>query len=175
MAIKISFISFISAGLKNTLSFGYMLNFLYLCSAEEHHIFMSQNTRSFGAEIEGSFDGKSRFSAPDAAKAPVILASRSQQNLPSTLAAITARFSCISGSLTFSSKKSNFQYMKVAFSLVQNPSFISPPKAYYLHSILCKLLLPVPVTALHRYSSNFLFALPENKSIYYIYYNIYNI
>jgi hypothetical protein len=48
VTIKISLISFISAGQKNTLSFGYMLNFLYLCSAEEHHIFMSQNTRSFG-------------------------------------------------------------------------------------------------------------------------------
>ena len=35
VTIKISFISFISAGLKNTLSFDYMLNFLYLCSAEE--------------------------------------------------------------------------------------------------------------------------------------------
>ena len=25
-----------------------MLNFLYLCSAEEHYIFMSQTTRSYG-------------------------------------------------------------------------------------------------------------------------------
>ena len=28
--------------------FLYLNYFLYLCSAEEHHIFMSQNTRSFG-------------------------------------------------------------------------------------------------------------------------------
>ena len=35
--------------LKNILLFFLYLNyFLYLCSAEEHHIFMSQNTRSFG-------------------------------------------------------------------------------------------------------------------------------
>ena len=28
--------------------FLYLIYFLYLCSAEEHHTFMSQNTRSFG-------------------------------------------------------------------------------------------------------------------------------
>ena len=28
--------------------FPYLIYFLYLCRAEEHHTFMSQNTRSFG-------------------------------------------------------------------------------------------------------------------------------
>ena len=50
-----------------------------------------------------------RFGVSGAVKTKVVPTMRSQQNLPSTLAAITARFSCISGSLTFSSQKSNFQ------------------------------------------------------------------
>ena len=33
---------------KSSISFFISGFFLYLCSAEEHHIFMSQNTKSFG-------------------------------------------------------------------------------------------------------------------------------
>ena len=78
------------------------------------------------AEIEGSFDGKSRFGTPDAAKAPDVLASGSQQNLPITRAAITARFLCFSDYLTFNSPKSEFHLLKVTLSIVQNQTFIYP-------------------------------------------------
>ncbi|MBR3080065.1 MAG: hypothetical protein IKH01_09725, partial [Prevotella sp.] len=60
-----------------------------------------------------------------------VLSSRSQQNLPITRAAITARFSCFSGSLTFNSPKSDFHLLKVVLSIAQNPSFLSPSETQY--------------------------------------------
>ena len=60
------------------------------------------------AEVEIAPRRRSGFASSDQTPASHVSASRSKQNLPSTRAAITARFSCISGSLSFLSPKSDF-------------------------------------------------------------------
>ena len=84
----------------------------------KHKIFRSHRARSVLfpqhpahvclAEIEVSRTGRPRFSAPRAPSPPHLPTIGSQQNLPITRAAITARFSCFSASLTFLSPKSDF-------------------------------------------------------------------
>ena len=94
----------------------------------KHKIFRSHRARSVLfpqhsahvclAEIEVSFTGRPRFGAPRTPSPPHLPTIGSQQNLPITRAAITARFSCFSWYLTFNSPKSEFHLLKVALSIV---------------------------------------------------------